>query len=177
MIIKNKRGFLSEAERAEYFAMMGDCALSVYKYYGTAKVYNGAELLLYHYDVDGHVIWDTVLMCTNLLVTEEEGIRVTLVDRGSYGIFVTRDIPEKVFPYEIMVHSPHRCQIERTVKVTQRGTKLTGVTTAVSFRSKSNPRDKRPHHTQLIPLNKAKNFFGQQEYELAIARAEARNNV
>ncbi len=175
-MIKSKPGFLSDDEKEKYFAKLGDCDLGVYKYYSTVKAYVGAEILLYHYDAVGHVIWDGVLMCTGILVTEE-GLKITLVDRVSYIITKAVDVPTAVYPYDIMTHAPHRCFLDRTVKTTQRGTRLLGLATSLSFRSLSDPREQVPDHVQAVPLGKAKRFFGEKEYDLSIARMEAQQNV
>lgn len=174
-MVVNKGQFLSDEEKLEYYSCISGLNMKSWPYAFEVKMYEGAEALLYHYDKAGQLFFDTVVMCTDLTVTDK-GIRVNLVDRKDFRVIKAGDIPNPLPGYNILTHTPYRCIIERTLKRTYNDKMMQGVTASLCFRSKSDPDKKMAGHTQAMPLNKAPYHFPKVPYEVAIARLEAGYN-
>lgn len=164
--------FLTDEEKIQYYSERSNVAINYYNHHKTMKVYEGAELMLYHYDEDGVLIIDTVLVVTGINL-DSQGVKITFLDRKEFRINRVGDIPTKVRPFDIVTHMPPRCFIERTVKKTRRGRYIQGLTTGIYFKSKSDPELKTSNHVQIVPLIKARECFESDELDLALARLEA----
>lgn len=164
--------FLTDEEKIKYYSARSNVSTQNYKHQKTLKVYEGAELMLYHYDQEGALIIDTVLVVTDINMNSQ-GIKTAVIDRKEFRINRIGDIPNKIYPFDILTHMPPRCFIERTIKKTRNNKYIQGLATGVYFKSKSDPTQKIPEHVQVIPLLKARDHFAPEELDLAFARLEA----
>lgn len=163
-------GFLSDEQKVDHFKGIAGLSKDQYNYVSTLKIYEGAEILLYHYNKNGLLCFDTVLCCAGF-VANEKGMKVTLINRKDFKITTIGDIPNPIANLDILTSVPVRCVMERTVKVTQGGHRILGMATAVLFRGKSNPIHRLPGHVHAIPLTKARKYFQVDEYAAAENRA------
>jgi len=163
--------FLSLDQKLIHFAKKSKIELNVYWYGKTLKVFEGAEIMLYHYDLQGDLIINAVLMCTGITMNHF-GLSVTLVNRENFMIYNIGDHMKNIHPLDIVFHTPYNSYVERTVRVSQRGAIMTGITAAVDVRSKSDPKSRIPLHSQAISLIKVDSFFTEEELDFAYARLE-----
>lgn len=158
--------FLSDTEKVEFYAKKSGVAMRQFPARNIIKVYEGADILVYHRESGGTVVFDTTLRCTGLLLTRQ-GMMVTLVDRKTYAIYTVIDAPGTIGSYGMVVKVPSRCLIERTVKVGSGGETLEGVTAMIEFYTPVSWGS-----TRVISLNSAAKFFGATAFENAIQLAE-----
>lgn len=167
--------FLSDDEKVRFYAAKVGVNMNRFPHREVVKVYEGVDILLYHWEPDNLVVFDTTFRCTGLLLTGQ-GMMVTLVDRRTYAIYTIIDTPETVGPYDTVVKIPSRCLVERTIR-TDDGNReyLEGVTAMVEFYTKSSPSAGFLNHSQVTPLNSARKFFGQKVFDNAVKCIEEAN--
>lgn len=167
--------FFNEEEKLKFYADISNCNLTEYWLTSSVKVYTGAEIVLFHWSSDQELIFDTVLMCTNISLSNDLGVKVTLIDRRNNNISTITEIPSLFNGgYNIVSHVPYRCMIERTIKMTKQRRPLQGITSTITFRSKSRPISRIPGHVQAANYTTLWKLFGHEDIDLALARLEAK---
>lgn len=166
--------FLTDQEKLEYYAQLGDVDLQRYPYVSSVKIYEGAEILMYYYDSHRKLHIVSVLLCTDIRI-DRNGIKVTMLDKKSYKIMRVGEIPHNILDFDILFHTFHRCAVERVVKRTKAaGRYIQDITTALCFRSTSDPKEELPYHVQAVPYTAVKKRFTEDEFEDALQRAQKR---
>lgn len=155
--------FFTDEEKLKYYAGISKIDLNVYSILRTLKVYEGAEILLYHWQGQ-EALFDTVIVCTNITATDR-GLRISFIDRKRLRLFTVGDVPNLIWPYDIVSHVPYSCEMERTVKVTGKGKTIQDLTVQICFRISDESVD-------AISLSEAKRFFEPAVYARAINRLE-----
>lgn len=170
-----KRGsrsrFLTEDEKLSYFGKISKVDLETYFYNSMIRLYEGVEILLYHYDENMEVEVDTILVCTNMKA-DAQGIRATLFDKRQSKVMHIGEIPNPIRPYPIIGYMPYRCIFEKTVKETKGGRLMQGLTGAICFRTRSGPNYAKPGHVHAILLDRAARSFPPGALEKAFAKLE-----
>lgn len=145
-----KTTFLNDTEKLEYYAQISGCDLQKYFHAFDVRIYEGAEILLYHYDQRGRLEIDTIMLCTDITVNER-GIRITVVDKRDFKVVKIGEIPNKFNGLPIVTHAPYFMRVERTVKRTENGKMIKGLSSIMCFRSQSLPGKKIAGHIQAVP--------------------------
>lgn len=163
---KYKTSFMNDDEKFEHYAnISGFCKEHFVASYHV-KVYEGAEILLYYFNEDKELRFETTLLCTNLFA-DSSGLKATLVDRKTYKIIRLGDVPNLV-ANGVVCHMPYRARLERTVKTTYSGRVIQGLTTTIQVHSESYPTNCEPHHVQAILSTRVHKYFSKE----AIKQAE-----
>lgn len=173
-----KSQFLSDEEKLNYFSSISKINLREYPHVFDMKVYEGLEILLFHYtdkyrDLQTPVIFDTVLTCTDISASDK-GLRVSLFDRKAARLIKVGDVPNKMGDYDIITHIPYTCQVEKTMKRTYGDKIIQGLCASVCFRTRSTPLQRQPGEIQAMPYQRAQKLFTVNEYRAAIAVLEGR---
>jgi len=163
--------FFTDEEKLVHYAKLNNVNLNSYKFSTQLKVYEGAEIMLYHYASEGELVIDTVFMCVGLRA-DIHGIKCTLVDRKTFRIIQIGEFPCEILNKSIVFHTPYRCVMERTLKSTSRGKMMQGLTSSICVMARSNPVHRKAGYSQAISLLRTKDFFTPEELDLAYAKLE-----
>jgi hypothetical protein len=166
---KSFKGFLNDEQKLKHYMEMAGHNRNVYRHQAFLKIYEGCEILLYHYDNDGDLMLDTVLVCSGFLLTEKRA-QATFIDRTNFKLITIGDLPFKVSDHNILLSMPVRCLVERTIKITSNGSVLQGMTSALLAQTKSNPDRKIIGHMQAVNLTQVHKRFTHKEFNDAQQR-------
>ncbi len=164
-------GFLNDQDKLKYYAEKENVDYKVFNQINFVKVYEGAEVMLYHFDSNDDLIIETILTCSGIQASIK-GVAITFVDKQTFKITTINKIPNTISPYQIIAHSPFRCTLEATVKKTSTGKFIEGLTTSACFRARSHPEKRKANDTQAISMLRVNDFFSEEELDLAYARLE-----
>ena len=167
---KGATGFLSDAEKMRHYMEVSGFSCDVYNFRMLLKIYEGGEILIYHFNSKGILVYDTVLMCTGFSASDK-GMQATFVDRKDFKVTNVRDVPNKIAGRDLLTSMPVRCMIERTIKITASGCPIQGISAAIMLYMKSDPKDRIPGHHYAIGLTRVKKMFSPAEIFQAEERA------
>lgn len=164
--------FLTDEQKLKHFCAMSGVDLDVYRHGQTLKVYEGSEIMMYHYDEMGWPVFDTTALCTDIVLTEK-GLRVSLINKRTYKIAKVGDVPNKLWGMEIVSHVPYHCIVEKTLKKSRshQGAVMQSLSSGICLLSKSHPKIKKPGHIHAISMNNVERFFSPEELCYAYEQA------
>lgn len=168
---KYKSSFLNDREKAIHYAAVSGVNLKDYPSETCVKVYEGAELMVFHTDQNDELVINAVMTCTNITATNQ-GLKITLIDRETFRISIVGDVPNRLFAWDIISHVPYRCMIERTLKRSQRKRPIQGLAAGVVIRARSGVDQRVPGHLQVMSMYDVKKWFTPEELEVAYNRVE-----
>jgi len=165
--MKHKPRFLNDHEKLQHYSEVAGVDLSSYKCETTLKIYVGADFLIYKYNHAGELEVLSSILVVDMAIGDK-GLKVTMIDKQKYNLFVVYDVPAHLGGYNLMAHLPYRCFIERTVKHTVRGNLIYGLTGGVLCYMQSDPTTETPGHTYIVPQHQAADVLGYDKLTKAL---------
>ncbi len=162
----DSNGFYTDWEKKKLYSNP-KIATKSYSHHTTVKIYQGADFLIYSYNVAGELEIHTSVMVVGIHV-ENEGVTVQMMDKKTYRVFKVGYGIEFLGTNSVLSHVPYRCFLERSVKELYSGNIHEGLTAGLIFMMKSDPISQRIGHTYIISHAKVDNYFYKGELDKAL---------